>query len=502
LLAAAGLALAIALPFLHAVIPHEGLHSRLAHAEAPAPVPGPVPPVPRARGDNCPSDPPPFIEDSFPQPEFRHSRNGVLQTTLRAAAVPTLINGESHVSSVYEGSFPGPTLVFCPGDLVAVTLENGLDPANFEGHHHAGYTNLHTHGLHVSPRSPQDDVFVEVAPGASRQYRYEVPRNHRPGAYWYHPHLHGQASPQTRAGMAGAIVVEGGLDRVPAYRRFGQRLLVIQKAPLGTVDDPTAPEDAPPRFLVNGHLRPEIPIRPGEIQRWSVLNATTGFGVRLALQGRPLHLLARDGNYLERRRARNSMSIAPGSRREVLVVGGPEGRAELVARPHPQFPGDDPPRETLATVAAGGSSARDRLPPRRITRLRDLREEKVDGRHDIVFTEEGEGTDDVQFFVNGRQFEPNRIDEVMHLGDVEQWRISNASDEWHTFHIHIQDFQVTKIDGRPVNGIYDADNVWLPPDGTITMRTKPARYTGKFVFHCHILGHEDRGAMATVAVRK
>ena len=365
---------------------------------------------------------------------------------------------------------------------------------------HAGVTNLHTHGLNVSPRTPQDNVFVAVHPGENYRYRYNIPATEPAGAYWYHGHFHGQTSPQTRSGMAGAMIVEGGLDANPAYRKFGRRVLVIQKTALGKgVTLPTG-GPTPAHFFVNGALNPRIPIRPGEIQRWLIFNATNGFFVHLKLGRRPFELLARDGDYLERRITQRSMVIPPGSRREVLVRGGPAGSTPIIAVPFSQFVGPAPVQETLATVVSRGRSVRDRLPPKPVAHLTDLRRFRVDHRHDIVYTQDL-STDPVRFFVNGKQFDPNRVDQVMHLGKIEQWTIHNRSDEWHTFHIHVNDFQVTNVNGRPVRGVYVVDNIEIAPFSTVTMLTRPTLFTGKFVFHCHVLGHEDLGMMATVQIK-
>ena len=268
--------------------------------------------APRRRASNCPKDPPPFINDSFPQPEFRTSANGILSTTLTADMVPVNINGKPYLSSVYEKSYPGPTLMVCPGDTLKVAVRNNLTAADFPSYQAspdphvsglAGVTNLHTHGFFVSPNPPQDDVFVEIQPGggpgtvggSTYDYRYDIPTDHRPGAYWYHPHVHTQTNVQASGGMVGAIIMRGGLDNRPDYRNIGQRVLVITQTALN--DDapppPLAPARSGPRpardraarprrrltpanafFFVNGYLNPTIPIKPGQIQRWSILNLT------------------------------------------------------------------------------------------------------------------------------------------------------------------------------------------------------------------------------------
>jgi FtsP/CotA-like multicopper oxidase with cupredoxin domain len=172
---------------------------------------------------NCPTDPPPFIDDGFPQPEFRHSENGVLETTLRAASGPVTLDGRPYVTQAYENSMPGPMLIVCPGDRMVVNLENDLEEE----------TNLHTHGFHVSPRDNSDNIFLDIKPGESFTYEFDIPEDESPGAYWYHPHRHGNSGGQVFAGMAGPMIVEGGLDAMPGFRDIPQRVLAIQNTQLG-----------------------------------------------------------------------------------------------------------------------------------------------------------------------------------------------------------------------------------------------------------------------------
>jgi len=87
-------------------------------------------------------------------------------------------------------------------------------------------TNLHFHGLHVSPHAPQDDVVSMMAmPGETLQYKVEIPRNQPPGLYWYHPHAHGESNKQVLDGMSGAIVIEGIERYVPEVARMRERIL-------------------------------------------------------------------------------------------------------------------------------------------------------------------------------------------------------------------------------------------------------------------------------------
>ena len=94
-------------------------------------------------------------------------------------------------------------------------------------------TNLHTHGLHVSPGGNSDNVFLTVAPGEARPYEIRVPGDHPGGIFWYHPHRHGGVAQQVRGGMAGMIVVRGEIDRVKEVRDAKERIMVLQALELG-----------------------------------------------------------------------------------------------------------------------------------------------------------------------------------------------------------------------------------------------------------------------------
>ena len=84
-------------------------------------------------------------------------------------------------------------------------------------------TNIHVHGFHVSPKSPSDDVFLDIAPGTTFHYEYEIPANHPTGTYWYHPHRHEWVAHQIFQGMAGMIIMEGALDEIPGVAGLRER---------------------------------------------------------------------------------------------------------------------------------------------------------------------------------------------------------------------------------------------------------------------------------------
>ncbi|MFC5799855.1 multicopper oxidase domain-containing protein [Streptomyces formicae] len=127
----------------------------------------------------------------------------------------------------------------------------------------------------------------------------------------------------------------------------------------------------------------------------------------------------------------------------------------------------------------------------------DLAKEPVAGRKTIVFTENADGT---LFYINGKQFDHNRVDFRVKLNTTEEWTIRNDSDEVHSYHVHTNDFQVMSVDGKPQVNRGFQDTVDVPPRGNIVIRSRFLDYPGRTVLHCHILNHEDAGIMAVLQI--
>ncbi len=210
---------------------------------------------------------------------------------------------------------------------------------------------------------------------------------------------------------------------------------------------------------------------------------------------------------LERERSVRDLMIAPGSRRDVLVRGGPAGSYRVKAMPFAQFPGGEKaanggptPNQTVLTLRSSGQPTHMRLPAGPLSHPLDLRRLHVDRDRTVIFSEMDEAAGTPRFLLNGMSFDPNRIDITMKLGSVEQWTLVNSTAEWHTFHIHTNDFQVLSVNGTQIPYIDYQDNVALAPRSHTVILIHPTDFTGKFVFHCHVTFHEDHGMMATVQV--
>ena len=213
----------------------------------------------------------------------------------------------------YAGGFPAPTLRVRAGDSLRMRLINRL-PASPKGQaslkflNYQNSTNLHFHGLHVSPDKVGDlygDYVVDmpdagVVPGAVRQHQIDIPLDHPPGIFWYHPHLHGSSGGQVGSGMFGAILIEDPANRLfdPALVR--ERIIFVHKYNLNASGRTDSFYDsaitAPSVFLLNGSLQPTIMMRPGEMQVWHFINSATFYPFNPVLDGHTMQAFRRDGD--------------------------------------------------------------------------------------------------------------------------------------------------------------------------------------------------------------
>ena len=433
----------------------------------------------------------------FYEPAVRSSANGFLSTTLRASRLATVAQGQSIISSVYEGTFPGPTLKIRPGDFVRIELINDL----------AEPTNIHTHGLHVSPITPGDNVLLNIPAGERFVYEYTLPTDHPGGTYFYHPHRHGLSANQNFKGMSGLIIIEGDIDQIPGIAGLPERSMALQRT---VITNGVVPDIGPNRnvgngaVLVNGALTPIMFIRPGETQRWRLLNASVSSLWKIEIEGHPMTLIAQDGNTLAQATTVSAVPIATAQRREVLIQGGSPG-VYTVTYQDLQGPFESPPPPVPLAYLVSTGAAMDPQPlPTTLLPFLDLRNLPVDRRRAITFdvignpsspTFAGQG-----FVIDGQSFDPNRVDQFAHLGATEEWTVNSASVLTHPFHIHINPYQVTHINGQPYDAPSYEDTTPVPPNGSITFRTRLLDFPGTWVYHCHILGHEDGGMMGIIQV--
>jgi suppressor of ftsI len=428
-------------------------------------------------------------QTGFPElPELR-AVDGVLRATLTAEEREVEIAGQPIRGRVFNGSFVGPTLRVRPGERIELELVNHLmEP-----------TNLHFHGLHVSPGGEADNIFRMVNPGETAQYVLEIPLDHPTGTFWYHPHMHHLALEQVFGGMSGVIVIDGLQERLPLdLQGIDEHLFALKDYQLddaGAILLENVPRD-PTTRTVNGQINPALAMAPGETQLWRFANVGAEIFYQLRLNGHAFHVIAEDGNPVWDVRTADALVLPPGKRFDVLVQAGEVGTYSFETTTYDQ--GNHVyPEVQLATLTIEGDAQPPAALPASVAVDRDLDSAEIATERDIFFNDVD---DDPIFEVNGQQFDPTRIDELVQLGTVEEWTIRNVTAEQHPFHLHVNDFQVVSVNGQPYNAANLQDIVILPVGGEVVIRIPFMDYPGKFVFHCHILFHEDHGMMAVVDV--
>lgn len=425
--------------------------------------------------------------------EIAYGADGVSRGTLRPAMSPVSVGGQPYRALVFNGHYDAPLIRTRPGGTVEITLDNQMDEK----------TNLHFHGMTVTPLDSGDSIFREVEPHQQGLYRFRLPPDHSPGAYWYHSHFHGGAQRQVESGVAGPILVDGVLDPFPELKGIRERVLVLrnfQKTATGKVASAII-TSAPSIRTVNGQADPVIDIQPGETQLWHLLNISANQYFRVRVNGQEVQVLSRDGNTVNKRVMTPELLIGPSARFSVLVVGPAAGdHAVELAAGNTGAAGDQYKGARIATLRSAGAAVTTRTVTRGYPVLEDLSIGPV--AHVRQFAFQDSPTDGDAFMINGERFDPRRVNTTVKLGDVEEWRLYNPSQELHQFHIHQTDFQVVAINDKPVPFTGYRDTVFIPARGSITLRI-PFRdpvMLGKFVYHCHILEHEDGGMMQVIQV--
>jgi suppressor of ftsI len=480
------------------------------------------------------------VPDIFPPiPEVRAER-GVAHLTLHVVLDP--VSGYP-AFSWHAQLGVAPTIRVRPGETIALTVYDDMRP--FQGR--ADDVNVHFHGLAVSPKPPGDDSLTTLArPGQRLRYRVVIPRDHEPGLYWYHPHAHGETYYDVTNGMAGAIVVEGLQRHIPALAAMRERVIVLRDVPTGPgfVDDdmptngmagmaaraPIARSGTGPPCRAERGLQPtlnrqtdaHIGIAPGERQFFRVVNAAAARYYDLSVDGALLQLVALDGIPLDAYpgtppvRTVSHVRIPPAGRAEFVVTAPNRPTVLRSACVDTGSLGDANPAVVLAHLVdpgPGAAAPTTAAAPLRVGAAlpRNLLSQplpKPAARRTIRFTEDERG-----FYINGKAFgmdDPPAV--VARSGTVEEWTIENATDEAHVFHIHQVHFVAESIGGVRVSQRSWLDTIDVPPRRRLpTGKTLPGRVRlivdfrdpivrGAFVYHCHILDHEDRGMMAKIRV--
>ena len=390
----------------------------------------------------------------------------------------------------YNGmSVLGPTLRLRTGDSVVISVANELEET----------TTTHWHGADVRAEDDGGPHSL-IEPGTTWVADFDVIQ---PAAtLWYHPHAHGSTAEHVYFGAAGLIIIEDdnpdvaalpstyGVDDIPVIiqdRDFtddGQLDFAIDGGEEGNLDG---------TLTVNGTINPYVEV-PRGLVRLRLLNGSQARIYHLSVEGADMTKIASDGGYLASPVALDQLTLGPGDRAEIIVnvgaesatlVDGALGRA-LELRPNGEVSGAGPLPDKLAAI--------ERISESEITVDRDFHMDDV--RNFWEF--------DPSWAINGLQTDMDRIDVRVRLGDTERWTLSSSEGE-HVFHPHQIQFQILSINGEPPPPEDSGweDSVWVNDEREVVIAARFHSYAAEdipYMFHCHILDHEDLGMMGQFLV--
>jgi len=451
----------------------------------------------------------------------------------------------------YPAQFPAPTLRLNIGDTLDLTTVDKLADAtgNFKLPRLAEEMNLHTHGLFTSPLGEGDNIYRTMQPNTTSESRFKILGAEGSGIDWYHTHKHGFVSDQVNGGLAGMLQIGDPLDPWPQFKgKYQERLLGLTMGIILTddqgrryVEDPSpalngnasgkppAPYGGQWQKYVNGQYNPTITIRPGETQIWTFasIGRNTNFdlgitdrngqnpwsGTILSYEGYGKDLLPKpitlglpipyvyDGPTV----------LDPGARITMAVTAPKTPGTYYLADDMTMHLAPQTPFFALATIHVEGAPATVPRPNFTPTGPRpDVYHAKPDHKRTFTWENVTSGKT-IAFSVNGNFFPENPI-VTLQAGQVEQWTLVNTSPVDHTFHLHQNHFAVISVhtfpkaytnpfQNPPPAGIQYAslrDTINIPPNGSVIIRFRVSDQLGKYVFHCHILPHEDAGMMMGV----
>jgi FtsP/CotA-like multicopper oxidase with cupredoxin domain len=425
-----------------------------------------------------------------------------------AAGTSELLPGHRTPTWGANGPYLAPTLRARRGDRLAVTVRNRLPEA----------TTLHWHGM-LLPAGMDGGPHQMVAAGADWNPAWTV---RQPAAtLWYHPHPHGSTASHVYRGVAGMIVLddehsdraglpaEYGVDDVPLIIQdknfhsdgrldFTETKLAESVAGadnLGVLGD---------TILVNGTYDPHFEVTTQRV-RFRLLNGSNARVYWLGFtDGRTFHLVATDNGLLSRPRALDRLLLAPGERAEIVVEFKPGDETVLrsfepaldLGFPTERFMGGDDTFDIIALRASRDLRGSPALPTR------------IDGAPALVEAPDDARRRHFEFTglqINGKTMDVSRIDEVVPAGATEIWEIERG-DEWvHVFHVHGATFQLLDVNGKkpPSYARGPKDTVYLHEFGTARLAVRFDTLTDPrtpYMYHCHVLRHEDQGMMGQFTV--
>lgn len=418
-----------------------------------------------------------------------------------------------------NGSVLGPTLLLNKGQWVNFTLHNQLGEP----------TTMHWHGLHVSPENDGGPHIV-IEDQDRWQPSFEI-LDHA-STYWYHPHYHHKTHDHVQMGIAGFILVRDSIEQaldLPKKYGIDDIPLVLQTKAFDSnkqiILEHTASDSV---FMVNGTINASV-LLPSQVVRLRLLNGSSERSYYIGLSNnQPFHMIAGDASLLPSPVSMTRLLLAPGERSEILVDLSivNDGQIELMnygsEMPNGNY-GAARPGMGMQTIPdyndniLNGSdfsmlsieiTAQTDQPvtsiPESLVTLSQLSTSDVNQTRDFVFTTMG-GING-PFMINNQHFEMDIINFEVPFENIEVWELRNQTPIAHPFHIHNVPFTILEINGNPppahLRGLKDV--VLVPAgNGTVKFITKFTDFyhdSLPYMYHCHMLTHEDHGMMGQFLV--
>jgi FtsP/CotA-like multicopper oxidase with cupredoxin domain len=430
-----------------------------------------------------------------------------------------------------NGDYLGPTIRFKDGNDVAMHVENSLSEP----------TTLHWHGLHV-PAFADGGPHQVIESGDSWDPEFQVMQ--KAGTFWYHSHLVSRTGEQVYKGLAGMIIVddeEGENLSIPSEYGVDDIPLVIQDKRFnsdGSLQYVTSHRDIMAGFfgdtvMVNGTVSPYF-VPTTEKVRFRLLNGSNARSYNLVFSDeRVFQQLSCDGGYLEEPIDMNTIELAPGERCDIVVDFSDGRPVEMISLPLPEN-SPNMPRGMMRNMYNMNSSsfnilalrpqsnlARSENLPGRLTTTARLDEGGIDRVREFTLgmtmgmgmMQGGRGRGGgrgmmgggEEFSINGTSMDMNVINERVPVGSKEIWEITNDTQMMHPFHVHHGQFQIKDRNGRATRPHEQAfkDTVKVGPGEKVRIIMEFDHFADPdtpYMYHCHILEHEDNGMMGQFVV--
>ncbi len=409
-----------------------------------------------------------------------NQQNGVSHYDLTLAkSSHEFFDGVATDTIAYNGqSLLGPTIEVQSGDTVKIDVTNKLDTV----------TTTHWHGADV-PAAADGGPHSTIKPAETWSPQFDIIQ---PAAtLWYHPHRMDLTAEQVYAGGAGLLIVRDdnklaaslpstyGIDDIPLVfqdRNFdedGQMNFEINGSGRGRQME---------TLTINGTVDPYVEV-PAGLVRLRLVNGSQARIYKLGVEGSRLHKIASDGGYLNQPVELDQLALAPGDRAEIVVEVGSE----------PVTITDSAFGRVVELRPNGDTSTGTSLPPQ-LNQIEPITADDIDVDRTFDMAQHDE-----HWGINGASMDMNVINERIRFGDTERWTITVDNGQ-HTFHVHQTQFQILSINGEPPPPEESGweDTVWVNGGRTVVIAARFDSYTNPdipYMYHCHILDHEDLGMM-------